>query len=37
MSEKVVEKTAKKRGGRFITSIALFALAGVMLIASISG
>ena len=37
MSEKVVEKTAKKRGSRFITSIVLFVLAGVMLIASISG
>lgn len=37
MSEQVVEKTAKKRGSRFITSIVLFVLAGVMLIASISG
>lgn len=37
MSEQVVEKTAKKRGSRFIASIVLFALAGVMLIASVSG
>ncbi len=37
MSEQVVEKSAKKRGSRYITSIVLFVLAGIMLIASIGG
>ena len=37
MSERVVEKHAVKRGKRFITSIVLFVLAGVMLVCSISG
>lgn len=37
MSERVAGKTAKKRGSRFVASIVLFVLAGILLVASIAG
>ena len=37
MSERVEARAAKKRGGRFVTAVVLFALAAIMLIASIAG